>query len=159
MSLHASGDTLKTSGAIHLKQGEVFIERNAVYNDRWQIYTCSGTRNRMKAVGLIINKYSEAVRELTASKGKKLEAACALDIQFASVAQQMLKKYMEYMVMPPSTDSKVSLLTTLHITLIFHFSDGNNPVAKRNRSPPFGQPLIPLSATTLLLARKKSCTL
>lgn len=116
VSLHASGDTLETSGAIHLKQGEVYLERSAVYNDRWQTYACSGTRNRMKAVGLIINKYTEVVREMNPTKGKKLDAACALDIQFASVAQQMFKRYMELMVMPSPKETKVRASKPLYFS-------------------------------------------
>lgn len=132
MSLHASGDTLETSGAIHLKQGEVFLERSAVYNDRWQTYACSGTRNRMKAVGLIINKYSEAVVETNPAKGKKVDAACALDIHFASVAQQMFKRYMELMVMPSPRETKVPHLLC-HLPLL-PFSC-STPCPSRSTSP------------------------
>jgi hypothetical protein len=108
-ALHASGDNLESSGAIQLRQGDMYLERSPVYNDRWGTYPCAGTRNKMKAVGLIINKYSEALKEAVgASKSanvSKLPPA-ANDIHYGLAISLTIKRFRDHMKVPDPRESK-----------------------------------------------------
>ena len=106
-ALHSSGENLESSGAIQLRQGDIFLERNPVYNDRWQTYPCSGTRNKLKAVGLIINKYSEELSEVGNSKNAKFRLQPgALDIHYCLSITYTLKRFHDHMKIPGPRDAK-----------------------------------------------------
>lgn len=112
--LHSTSDILRNSKAIQMKHGSIYIERGDK-NDRHRCYTVLGSRHRMKAVSLIINRYTESSGDDDHS-GDKDDAESSggnrviMDVYVAAAAKFYLKHYLSITVVPSPRNSVVNTI-------------------------------------------------
>ena len=97
--LHSQNEELYNGKAIQLRQGGMYVERGD-YLDRWKCFNVAGSRNRMKATNLIVNRYTEPT--VAASES----ADISMDVHIGMAFQKLLQKYYDLTKVPSIRDNK-----------------------------------------------------
>jgi hypothetical protein len=98
--LHSESEMLQNGKAVQLRQGHMYLERSD-YNDRFKIFTCSGTRNRMKATNLIMVRYTES-----SSSSSALGFEISMDIHVGKSISNLIYKFLDLTKVPSLRDTK-----------------------------------------------------
>ncbi len=106
--LHSSNEFLSDSKAIQLRNGHMILERGD-YSDRHKVFSCNGTRHKMKAASLILNRYMQPSED---KMHQNEPARAPLDVHVGISSLDNLTKFLEVTSVPPVKATGITSIWT-----------------------------------------------
>ena len=106
--LHSSNEFLSDSKAIQLRNGHMILERGD-YSDRHKVFSCNGTRHKMKAASLILNRYMQPSED---KMHQNDPVRAPLDVHVGISSLVNLTKFLDITSVPPMKATGITSIWT-----------------------------------------------
>jgi hypothetical protein len=104
--LNSSEELLLNSKAVTMKHGfGVYLERGR-FNDRHKVFSSMLTRNKTKAVSVVINRYTQKEKYTLSKIIEKTPAESVIDVYFGQAVTQLVTWFVKSTVIPRSSRSE-----------------------------------------------------